>query len=72
MAAIATGDPSVLTGTGLAIWNLLTTPRRVSDLVREVSVAYGTTPAAVEADVRSFVAELTLRGLVEEVGDGIP
>jgi Coenzyme PQQ synthesis protein D (PqqD) len=69
VVAAAVGEPYILTGTGLTIWNLLRTPRSLTELIREVSVAYGTTPAAVRADVLSFVAELRSRHLAEEVPD---
>jgi coenzyme PQQ synthesis protein D (PqqD) len=69
IVASAEGDPCLLTGTGPAIWDLLGTPRTVSQLVRELSAAYGAPPAAVRSGVRSFLADLIARGFVDEVGD---
>lgn len=63
------GDPYLLSGTGLAIWNLLSTPRTVLELVRELSAAYGAAPDAVGSDVQPFLADLISRGLVEEIGN---
>lgn len=70
IVASAEGDPYLLTGTGLTIWNLLSTPRTVPQLVRELSATYGAPPAAVRSDVEPFLADLISRGLVEEVGHG--
>jgi hypothetical protein len=70
IVASAEGDPYLLTGTGLAMWNLLRTPRTVSELVRELSTAYGAPPADVGSDVEPFLAELVSRGLVDEIGYG--
>jgi hypothetical protein len=70
IVASAEGDPYLLTGTGLAMWNLLRTPRTVSELVRELSVTYGAPPADVGSDVEPFLAELVSRGLVDEIGSG--
>jgi hypothetical protein len=70
IVAGAEGDPYLLSGTGLIIWNLLTTPRTVPQLVGELSAAYGAPPAAVGSDVLPFLAELVSRGLVDEIGYG--
>jgi coenzyme PQQ synthesis protein D (PqqD) len=70
IVASAEGDPFLLVGTGLIIWNLLSTPLTVPQLVGELSAAYGAPPAAVGSDVQPFLAELVSRGLVDEIGSG--
>jgi hypothetical protein len=67
IVASAVGEPHLLTGTGVAIWNLLRTPRTVSELVRELTAAYGAPHASVSSDVQPFLADLVSRGLVDEV-----
>jgi hypothetical protein len=64
------GDPYLLTGTGLTIWNLLRTPRTETELVQELSEAYGAPRAAVSSDVQPFLADLISRGLVDEADLG--
>lgn len=66
----AEGDPYLLTGTAVTIWNLLRTPRTELELVRELSAAYGAPRAAVSSDVQPFLADLISRGLVDEAGHG--
>lgn len=70
IVASAEGEPHLLTGTGLIIWNLLSTPRTVPELVRELTAAFGTPRAAVTSDVQPFLADLVSQGLVNEVDDG--
>lgn len=70
IVASADGEPYILKGTALTIWNLLETARTASDLVHELSAAYGAPHAAVSSDVPPFLADLISRGLVDEVGRG--
>jgi hypothetical protein len=70
IVASAEGDPYLLRETALTIWNLLETARTASELIRELSAAYGVPHAAVSSDVRPFLADLISRGLVDEVGYG--
>lgn len=67
IVASAEEEPHLLTGTGLAIWNLLRTPRTVSELVRELTAGYDAPRAAVMSDVQPFLADLLSRGLVDKV-----
>lgn len=70
IVASTEGEPHLLTGTGLTIWNLLRTPRTVPELVRKLTAAYGAPRASVRSDVQPFLADLVSRGLVDEVDPG--
>jgi DNA-binding IclR family transcriptional regulator len=67
----ASGRPDVdgLSETATAVWELLTEPRTLGDLVRRLSERYGTPRNTVEPDVRSLLKQLVARGWVE-VDDG--
>ena len=52
-------------GTGSLIWNLLETPRTVTQLAATIATAYEIEPSQAESDVTKFVAEMKAVGLVE-------
>jgi Coenzyme PQQ synthesis protein D (PqqD) len=54
----------VLNPTAADLWDLLADPRDLPSLVAVLADRYGTTAAAITADVRTLVDELAARGLV--------
>jgi Coenzyme PQQ synthesis protein D (PqqD) len=60
-------EPITLTGTGPALWELLSEPCTVPQLAAVLSEAYHEAPATVEADVRPVVDELVRLEALESV-----
>jgi hypothetical protein len=58
-----------LSETAASVWDLLTEPRTLDDLVRRLSERYSAPWVTVEPDVRSLLEQLVARGWVE-VDDG--
>lgn len=52
---------------GLRIWNMLETPRCVSDLCSQLGKEFDAPPDHIEADVLSFLNELNEEGLIRAV-----
>ena len=52
-------------GTGSLIWQLLESPRALTDLAGAVQREYGVRPEQAQSDVTQFVAEMFSAGLVE-------
>lgn len=59
-----TGEYHGVNGVGVLIWELLETPRTLSDLVDEVRGRVTDPPDTLDGDVASFAAALQQRGLV--------
>ena len=59
-----------LDAVGARVWEMLATPRRVSELVRAVSDEFDVTPAQCERDVLALLDDLAGRRLVREVSGG--
>jgi hypothetical protein len=57
-------DPVTLAGTGPAIWELLTAPISVTQLVRLLAVVYGVDRHVIESDVVPVLDELVALGAV--------
>ncbi len=67
------GEPTQLTSTGRAVWDLLEEPLSVERLVEVLSASYQAEPEVIERDVTALLQELEGRGFVfreprEEVG----
>lgn len=56
-----------LSGTALALWDLLEVPRTLPELVRIASAIYSTEPGRIASDIDPWVDDLIAKGLVEEV-----
>src|SRR5215218_6741371 len=56
-----------LDAVGARVWELLATPRRVSDLVRTVVGEFDVAPEQCERDVLALLDDLAERRLVSEV-----
>jgi hypothetical protein len=61
------GELVSLTGTGVALWELLTEPIELSELSAVMGAAYNTDPQVVEADLLPLLEDLARRGLVQVV-----
>jgi len=58
-----------LDAVGARVWELLATPRQVSELVRAIVGEFDVTPEQCERDVLALLDDLSERRLVSEVGD---
>ena len=58
-------DYDALTGSAVAIWNLLQEPRTLIELVDTLAWAYQAPRAEIERDIRALIGDLLERGLVE-------
>ncbi|MGH2746652.1 MAG: PqqD family protein [Actinomycetota bacterium] len=56
-----------LSGTALAVWDLLEVPRALPELVGIISAAYSVDPANVASDVDGLIDDMVAKGLVEEI-----
>jgi len=61
---MASGDCFELNRIGAEIWSRVAAGEALAELVARMAATYGLPPAAVEADVRSLLAELTRNGLL--------
>jgi hypothetical protein len=61
------GELVSLTGTGVALWELLVEPVELSELSAVMATAYHTDPQVIAADVLPLLEDLARRGLVEVV-----
>ena len=52
-------------GVGSRIWELVSTPARVSDVCATIEQEYDVAPDRCEADVLQFLGDLAAKGLVE-------
>jgi hypothetical protein len=59
------GELVSLTGTGVALWELLTEPIELSDLSAVMATAFAVEPHVIAADLLPILEDLTRRGLVE-------
>ena len=66
MMSIARGKYFALDGTGQRIWELISEPMRVGEIVDRLTEEYDVDREQCTAEVKSFVAELAENGLVEE------
>jgi hypothetical protein len=60
-----------LANVGTLIWNMLQTPRRVSEIVDRVVCEYTVKRDVAESDIHALLADLADRGLIE-VDDSPP
>jgi hypothetical protein len=60
----ATGEIRVLNQVGAAIWQQLVTGSRVEEITNTLAQQYALSPQKAEADVCTFLDELTNRGLI--------
>jgi hypothetical protein len=51
--------------TGARIWNLLREPRTIEELCETLAGVYEVHRSTLESDVRTFVGDLAMQGLVE-------
>jgi Coenzyme PQQ synthesis protein D (PqqD) len=58
-------EVDALSETAAAVWDLLTEPRTLDDLVRRLSERYRAPRGMMEPDVRSLLDQLVARGWVE-------
>ena len=58
--------------TGSRIWDMLSEPRRVTDICGALSGAYNVDQATCEQDVLAFLAELLEARLIRIVGETTP
>jgi hypothetical protein len=61
----ADGELVSLSGTGVALWELLTEPIELTELSALMATAYDVSPQVIAADVLPILEDLTRRGLVE-------
>lgn len=61
------GELVSLTGTGVALWELLTEPLELGDLSAVMATAFDVDPELIAADLLPILEDLTRRGLVEAV-----
>jgi hypothetical protein len=54
-----------LTGTGVALWELLSEPMDLTELSAMLSQAFATQREVIAADIRPVLDELVQRGVVE-------
>jgi hypothetical protein len=62
-------DFEVLSGTSVAVWELIVTPREVTDLTEALASRFGAELELVARDVSAFIDRLRASGCVE-VDDG--
>ena len=69
MIVLAPGadEPVTVTGSGLAVWDLLDRPRSTDGLVAELSERFAADPATIRADVEALVGRLAEAGALQEV-----
>lgn len=60
-----TGQYLGMNPVGAFLWELLTAPRRGSELVKEVTDRYDVDLATAQVDVTAFLADLSAAGLIE-------
>jgi len=53
---------------GARIWEIIKTPRALSDICHELADEFETTPQACQPEVEAFLNELTARGAVVLTG----
>lgn len=56
-----------ISGSGVAVWELLETPVSMGHLVSALAQAHGSAPESIGSDVRQVVDYLVGVGLIEEV-----
>ena len=56
---------------GRQIWELLASPRRVDELVAELSKQYSGAKSTIETDVVTFLEQLEREGIVRVVDDDV-
>jgi len=56
--------PTVLTGTSVALWDLLVRPRAIADVVARLAEQYASSTERVRADVEPALDELCARGVL--------
>jgi hypothetical protein len=61
----ASTDPVALSGTGIAIWDLLAVPRSVAEVSDALGSEFGMPAREIEASVDSYVDRLRAAGLIE-------
>lgn len=68
MMSIEQGKYYALEGTAKAIWQRLTEPTTIGDLVAGLVEDYDVDPAQCQADVTAFLQDMIENGLVEDHG----
>jgi hypothetical protein len=65
------GDEDVheLSGSAIAVWAVLETPRTLTELVGDLADAHAAQPAEIADDVEGCLLTLMAHGVVEEVPD---
>jgi hypothetical protein len=66
MMSISRGQYYGVGGVGPRIWELLTRPMSVADIVQAICAEYAVDRDSCEADVRTFLGNLLAHGLVTE------
>lgn len=66
-AVPACDDFHSLSGTALAVWNLLEIPRTLPEVVGIASAVYSTDPERIVSDINRLIDDMIAQGLVEEV-----
>jgi hypothetical protein len=56
-----------LSGTAAVVWSFLDTPQTVDSLVEELAELFAVPAEGISGDVETLVADLTRRGVIEEV-----
>lgn len=64
LANVENEEFHVVTGSGRVVWELLTRPRTLEDLEREVTSIYEVDSATVTDDLRHLVSELEALGFL--------
>lgn len=68
LVVVSEGDaaaPVVLTGTAVALWDVVERAIPISEIVQELAQQYGEDPARIEGQVRSALDELRGLGVIE-------
>jgi hypothetical protein len=62
-------DFDSLSGTASATWELLDSPKKLDELVKQLAIEYRMQPHSIVSDVAALLLDLLRKGWIEEVGD---
>jgi hypothetical protein len=69
LAPLEGEDFERLSETAASVWELLESPRTLSELIASLAPLYGVSAADISSDVERLVDELLRRGVIEMIGE---
>jgi hypothetical protein len=69
LAPLGRVDFQVISGSGTDVWELLSIPSTIAELMEELQGLYGVAPAAIARDIEALLTDLVKCGAIDQIDD---